>query len=160
MSKPFYFSDRKKRGGEFSQEYPCKFQVNGYKYKSAQQYMFAQKAKLMGDRTTFGKIMNEKNPARIRSLGRRVKPWNEDKWEKHRFKIILDANMHKFTQNPRLAKKLKGTGKRTIAQASQRDFILGIGIPIKEAISGKPWRGLNMLGKVLMKVRKKINKKN
>jgi ribA/ribD-fused uncharacterized protein len=156
MSKTIYFSHPKKRGGEFSQAFPCKIQVDGYKYKSADQYVFAQKAKLMGDRATFSKIMNEKNPIKIKSLGRRVRPWNQDKWEKHRFKIILDANTHKFRQNPRLANKLKATGKRTLAQASEKDFILGIGMPIKDAIAGKPWRGMNLLGKVLVKVRKKL----
>lgn len=156
MSKPFYFYSPKKRGAELSQAFPCKMQVDGYKYNSAEQYMFAQKARLMGDRATFSKIMNERNPIKLKSLGRRVRPWNQDKWEKNRFKIILEANTHKFAQNPRLAKKLKATGKRTLAQASERDFILGIGIHIKDAIAGKSWRGMNMLGKVLMKVRKNL----
>lgn len=155
MSNPFYFYSHRKKGGGFSQFYPSKFIVDGYKYSCAEQYMMAQKAKLMGDRTSFSKIMNEQNPIKIKSLGRRIKPWNQDKWEKNRFKIVLDGNMHKFTQNPRLAKKLEATGTRTIAEAAPKDFIWGIGISFKHATQGKPWKGMNLLGKVLMKVRKK-----
>ena len=160
MSKPFFFYSHRKKGGEFSQFYPSKFQVNGYKYCCAEQYMMAQKAKLMGDRASFSKIMNEKNPMKIKSLGRRITPWNEKKWQKNRFKIVLEGNMHKFEQNPRLAKKLKGTGTRTIAEASPKDKVWGIGISFKDATAGKSWKGMNLLGKVLMKVRKKMNRKN
>ncbi len=159
MAKPFYFYSHRKKGGEFSQFYPSKFQVDGYKYCCAEQYMMAQKAKLMGDRASFSKIMNEKNPIKIKSLGRRITPWNQKKWEKNRFKIVLDGNMHKFSQNPRLAKKLKATGTQTIAEAAPKDFVWGIGISFKDAMQGKSGKGMNLLGRILMKVRKKINYK-
>ena len=159
MSNPLFFYNHRKKYGEFSQFYPSKFQVDGYKYNSAEQYMMAQKAKLMGDRASFSKIMNEKNPMKIKSIGRRIQPWDIDKWEKNRFKIVFDGNMHKFSQNPRLAKILKATGSRTIAEATPRDNTWGIGISFKNAVHGATWKGKNLLGKVLMKVRKKLKRR-
>ena len=64
------------------------------------------------------------------------------------------GNMHKFRQNPKLMKKLRQTGKRTLAEASDKDYINGIGISVKDAIKGKKWRGLNLLGKALVKYEK------
>ena len=159
MSKPFYFYSHRKKGGYLSQFYPSKFTVDGETYYCAEQWMMAQKAKLMGDDTTFEKVMAEKNPIKIKSLGRRVKPWNQDKWEKKRFALVLEGNMHKFSQNDHLRSKLLKTGTRTIAEASAKDYIWGIGISFKDAVNGDKWRGMNLLGKVLMKVRKKLGKK-
>lgn len=159
MSKPFYFFSHRRPGGEFSQFYPSKFTVDGKQYCCVEQWVMSEKALLMGDQKTAQRVMRETNPIKIRSLGRRVKPWNQDLWEKKRFSIMLQGNMHKFRQNPKLMKKLRQTGKRTLAEASDKDYINGIGISIKDAIKGKKWRGLNLLGKALMKVRKKMNKK-
>ena len=61
MSKPFYFYSHRKKGGYLSQFYPSKFTVDGETYCCAEQWMMAQKAKLMGDDGTFEKVMAEKN---------------------------------------------------------------------------------------------------
>ncbi len=156
-NRPYYFYSHRKKGGEFSQFYASTFKVKGETYCCAEQWMMAQKAKLMGDDKSFKKIMRETNPIKIKSLGRRIKPWNQDLWEKKRFSIVLEGNMHKFRQNERLRKLLKETGTRTIAEAAPRDYIWGIGISFKDATNKKPWRGMNLLGKVLMKVRKKLH---
>ena len=83
----------------------------------------------------------------------------ESRREKKRFAIVLEGNMHKFGQNDHLRSKLLKTGTRTIAEASTKDYIWGIGISFKYAVKGDKWRGMNLLGKVLMKVRKKLGKK-
>ncbi len=67
--------------------------------------------------------------------------------------------MYKFSQNDHLRKKLLETGTRIIVEASAKDYIWGIGISFKDAVNGDKWKGLNLLGKVLMKVRKKLGNK-
>jgi ribA/ribD-fused uncharacterized protein len=158
MSKPLYFYSHRKKEGFLSQFYPCTFEVDGETYCCAEQWMMAQKAALMGDTKTRVKVMAETNPIKIKSLGRRVKPWNQDKWEKKRFSIVLEGNLHKFSQNEHLRQKLKKTGRRTIVEAAANDYVWGIGISFKNAVKGDKWRGMNLLGKVLMKVRKKLLK--
>ena len=96
---------------------------------------------------------------KIKSLGRRVTPFNQQLWEKERFKIVVVGNMLKFNQDDRLRKKLKDTGNKTLVEAAPRDKIWGIGISVKDAQAGKKWKGQNLLGKALMKVRKKLTKR-
>jgi len=160
MPSPLFFYSHRKKYGEFSQFYPSKFQVDGYKYNSAEQYMMAQKAKIMGDKASFSKIMNESNPIKIKCIGRCIRPWDNDRWEKNRFKIVLDGNMYKFSQNAKLAQKLQATGTRTIAEATPKDKTWGIGISFQNAVRGDAWKGKNLLGKVLMIVRKKTKRRN
>jgi ribA/ribD-fused uncharacterized protein len=48
------------------------------------------------------------------------------------------------------------TGDETLAEASPRDRIWGIGISVSDAIKGKKWNGENVLGNTLMRVREHI----
>lgn len=159
MSKHLYFYSHKRKGGEFSQFYPCAFKHEGETFYSAEQWMMASKARLMGDEKTRRQIMKERSPMKIKSLGRRVTPFNQRLWEKERFKIVFAGNMLKFNQDDRLRKKLKDTGNKTLVEAAPRDKIWGIGISVKDATAGKKWKGQNLLGKALMKVRKKLTKR-
>lgn len=61
----------------------------------------------------------------------------------------------KFRQNPDIREKLDATGDKIIVEASPRDKIWGIGLGEKEALERgeEGWKGLNLLGKALMKAR-------
>ena len=59
----------------------------------------------------------------------------------------------KFSDNPSLGQILKSTGGNTIAEAAPRDRIWGIGLGADSARRGVPWRGQNILGNSLMRVR-------
>ena len=63
--------------------------------------------------------------------------------------------MAKFAQHPRLAAFLHGTGDRVVVEASPRDRIWGIGLAEDHVDATDPerWKGLNLLGFVLMDVR-------
>ena len=113
----------------------------------------ASKARLMGDEKTRCKIMKERSPIKIKSLGRRVAPFNQQLWEKERFHVVFAGNMLKFTQDDRLRKKLKDTSSKILVEAAPKDKIWGIGLSAKDAKAGKEWKGQNLLGKALMKVR-------
>lgn len=43
----------------------------------------ACKARLMGDVETFKKILECKEPAKVKAFGRQVKPWNDKAWNKN-----------------------------------------------------------------------------
>ena len=57
-----------------------------------------------------------------------------------------------------LAAYLLGTGQRVIVEASPYDAIWGIGLTAHDAAANDPtqWRGLNLLGFVLMVVREQL----
>lgn len=76
-------------------------------------------------------------------LGYQIKPdWKDIKLE--RMREVLFA---KFTQNRKLAEKLLATGDKVLIEASKTDAYWGI---------GRKGTGENMLGKLLMEVRKTL----
>ena len=64
----------------------------------------------------------------------------------------------KFMQNKDLCKLLKSTDNAILAECAVKDKIWGIGLSMRDEDRLYPvrWRGQNLLGKVLMDVRKSI----
>ena len=120
--------------------------------------MMVEKARLFGDDAMREKILNAQTPAGAKSLGRRVRGFDEDQWCRNRFSIVVRANQAKFEQNEILRNYLLGTGSRILVEANPADFIWGIGWGQEDAQSKNPneWRGLNLLGFALMQVRDQI----
>ena len=142
-------------GGIFSQFFPCTFTEMGVTYNSAEQYMMAQKALLFDDIKTYDKIMSLSNLYKIKALGRLVKNFNQEIWDKHKEDIVFNGNLLKFSQNKKLCKQLLATGDKEIVEASPTDTIWGIGLAETDPdiYDKSKWRGTNLLGKAIMKVR-------
>jgi len=148
----FFYGERNPYG-EFSQFYPSAFcDEQGNHYKWAEQWMMASKARLMGDLAILPLVMAANSPSEVKALGRRVKHWDQDKWDKHKYAIVCQGTRLKTT-NKKVRKVLLGTGHASLAEASAKDRIWGIGVSVKDALQGKQWRGENLLGKALMQVR-------
>jgi ribA/ribD-fused uncharacterized protein len=97
------------------------------------------------------------HPRAAKQLGREIRNYDEQRWECVRQGFMVYVNYLKYSQNPDLGQKLLDTGKLILAEASPKDLIWGIGLDEKETdsvlINEKNWRGRNLLGKSLMKVR-------
>lgn len=141
--------------GYFSQWYPAPFQIEGIRYFHNEQYMMAKKALLFGDTRTYNKIMKESDPATCKALGKSAANFNQHLWDSCKEEIIYNANYAKFSQNPELKAALLATGDAIIAEASPFDKIWGIGLKTSDPDSQDPkkWKGQNLLGKALMRVR-------
>jgi ribA/ribD-fused uncharacterized protein len=142
----------------FSQWWPAIFEVDGMVYHTAEQYMMAEKARLFRDEETRSKILLEEAPDLVKKLGRKVNHFDETIWLQHRFEIVVCANEAKFGQNEAIRNYLLGTGDKILVEASPVDTIWGIGLAEKDVRAGNPeqWRGQNLLGFALMKVRSKL----
>lgn len=142
-------------GGPFSQWVPCTFtDEKDVKYNCTEQYMMAQKALLMKDHDMYAKIMAATDPSVMKyAYGRNIKNFNSKLWDKHKFDIVFKGNLLKFTQNKKFNDYIKTFENYTIAEASPTDTIWGIGLSVTDAKKGLPWRGQNLLGKVIMNVR-------
>lgn len=94
-------------------------------------------------------------PGEAKDLGWEVKNFDDKVWRAERFEIVKQGNIHKFSQNQRFADYLIATGDRILVEASPRDTIWGIGLGAENPKAQHPdtWRGLNLLGFVLMEVR-------
>ena len=144
----------------FSQWYPSIFVVDGVKYKWAEQYMMARKAELFNDNEALNEIMLAKNPRKIKELGRKVKNFDINVWNRNCERIVFEGNYAKFSQNYIFEKILLDTKDKMIAEASPIDCIWGIGMAETDEGVKNPlnWKGKNLLGKILMDVRDKLRK--
>jgi len=151
----FFYGHNKGDHACFSQFYPSEFEdENGEQYTCAEQFMMASKARCMGDTATLKAIMESGyDPATIKALGRRVTPWDEERWTTVRESVVARGSFLKFSQSKRLRKTLLSTGDLTLVEAAPSDRIWGIGRSVKDAAQGAKWQGLNLLGYALMKAR-------
>lgn len=117
--------------------------------KSAEHWMMIAKALLFKDYTSFKKLLEPKINAKVaKEIGRKVKGFNENEWDKYKLLFVSIGNIFKFSGN--LNKILESTNDSILVEASPYDKIWGIGISVSQAISGKEWNGENLLGKALM----------
>ena len=150
----FFFHTNEKYGC-FSQWYSSPFTVEGFHYTTAEQYMMAKKALLFHDYTIFDQILGEKDPQKCKRLGKQVKGFQNRIWNKYKEEIVYTANMAKFSQNYDIQSILLGTGNATLAEASPYDRIWGIGRDANDPKAKYPllWKGENLLGRALERVR-------
>jgi ribA/ribD-fused uncharacterized protein len=143
----------------FSQWWPCRFTVDGAEYSSAEQFMMAGKARIFGDDEVLEQIMSAKDPGKVKSLGRRVRHFEQATWERARFDIVRAGNVAKFGQDEQLRKYLLATAPAVIVEASPVDRIWGIGLAASDAAARDPrsWAGLNLLGFALMRARAELS---
>jgi ribA/ribD-fused uncharacterized protein len=134
------------------------FELDGTRFNCSEQAMMYKKAMLMGDPKTAAIILKEDQPAKHKKLGQSVAPWDEKKWLENREKIMFDSCRAKFLAAPDLLEQLLATGDACLVEASPMDKIWGIGLAKDHPDASKPknWKGLNLLGKVLMEVREDL----
>jgi len=139
--------------------YPASFEVDGQAYPSVEHYMMASKARLFGDQAREHQVLKASSPGEAKSIGRKVRGFEEETWRKHRFQIVTDGCVAKFLQNLDLKEFLLTTGSRVLVEASPVDRIWGIGMASDDPNSLKPshWRGENLLGFALMQARTRLN---
>lgn len=145
--------------GPFSQWYPSPFTVDGIPFTHAEQYMMYCKAKLFNDTEIMEKVLASTDPKEQKGLGRKVKNFDAQKWDRVARKVVYDGNYNKFKQNPKLLKQLLDTKGTTLVEASPYDTIWGIGLSEENAkkISPSNWPGKNWLGLTLTQLRDDIS---
>lgn len=138
-----------------SQWYPCEFIKDDVIYSTAEQYMMAQKALLFQDTKTYDEIMEAEHPKKYQALGRKVENFSEKIWNQNKYRIVVEGNFYKFSQNQELKDFLIGTNQRVLVEASPYDAIWGIKMPADDKNIENPlmWKGENLLGFALMEVR-------
>lgn len=145
--------------GPFSQWYPSRFTVDEITFTHAEQYMMYRKAKMFGDTEIMQQILASSNPKEQKALGRKVKNFDANAWEKEAKNIVYTGNYHKFTDNPVLLRMLMSTKGTTLVEASPYDKIWGIGLSEEDAkkTPSSQWPGKNWLGEVLTTLRNDLS---
>jgi hypothetical protein len=141
-----------------SQWYPSEMRVDGLRFPTAEHYMMWRKARLFGDAHVERQLLADDSPASAKQLGRRVRNFHSEVWDRHRLDVVVEGSLIKFEQNAQLRKFLLGTADCILAEASPVDRIWGIGFAATDARARDPlqWTGLSLLGFALMRARDKL----
>lgn len=137
------------KNSPYSNFYYVEFEYKGYKVTSSEQAFMLEKA-LMFDESMVKAILATTDPRAIKKLGRKVRNFDEKKWNKVRYDIMVDILLAKFSTEP-LKAQLLSTGDELMVEASPNDKIWGAGLVIGDVRLNYP--GQNLLGKALMEVR-------
>lgn len=131
-------------------------------FNTVEQRMMYEKAMLFNDLEIAEKILQTDNPISQKKLGRLVKGFKNEIWEKKRNGIVIRACQQKFEQNLGLRAKLKKLLKQSntvLVEASPFDGIWGVRLPVEaeEIHDPSKWAGENRLGFILTTIGKYIN---
>lgn len=134
--------------------------VNGEKlnFNNTEQYFMYRKALEFGDKAVAVDILKlGSNPKIAKSLGRKVRNYDDEVWNKIRYQVMLEGNLEKYRQNADAREQLldKYLRDKSFVEASPLDTIWGIGLSEEDpdANDNTKWKGQNLLGKVLDEVR-------
>ena len=144
--------------GYLSNWYHSPFTINGICYDSIEQYMMYQKALTFNDVETAEKILKTKNFREVKILGRQVKNYNDTIWNGIRQIVVYEGLLAKFSQNEDIKNQLLNTGNEVLVECSATDKIWAISLTIDNVDSKDmtKWKGQNLLGFSIMKVRDKL----
>ncbi|GAA4896824.1 hypothetical protein LX16_1302 [Stackebrandtia albiflava] len=138
-----------------SQWSPAEFTTEGHRFPTAEHYMMWRKAVVFGDHATADRVLSASHPGEAKRLGRQVSGFDPREWERVRESVVFAGNHAKFTAHPRMRAYLAATRARVLVEASPVDTVWGIGLSADDPAAADPtrWRGDNLLGFVLMRVR-------
>lgn len=130
---------------------------DGQLFASSEALFMYLKAKVFRD-DVIAQIMPKIHYDAAKALGGIVRNFSEDVWNREREKamyITLRAKLavDESYKNTLLSDEYKG---KTFVEASPYDEVWGIKRSIAEAVDGKEWRGLNLLGKLHTQLRDEI----
>lgn len=140
--------------------YPVIFFINAKEYESLEKYLTDCQYKLHGgDYDNEYKFLGYTNN-QIKKYNKSLKKYTSDDWEVEQGIFLDEGNFAKFSQNEDLRNFLVSTEGKILVYANPNDSNLGIGMKenSSDAILPSKWKGLNLLGFSLMKIRDKIIK--
>ena len=118
------------------------------------------KAEHFNDQSTATKIMNEKDPAIQKQLGKKINIVKAV-WDKSKDVIMKNLMIAKFKEHHDLAIQLINTKEKTIIEANHNDLYWASGLPIgKDNFIQSKWKGLNKFGGLMTEVRDDVKASN
>lgn len=149
--------------GPFSNWHPAKFDMiieeQHIKFSSSEQAMMYLKALTFNDPESMALIMETNSAGNQKALGKLVKNFDVAHWSSVCEQLSDTFLYEKFYQNEKLKNILLETGNKILAESSPTDHIWGIGMGVSEypeILDKNNWKGKNLLGESLMRVREEL----
>ena len=158
MHDAVFFHLPEEPNGYLSNWYPAYFDLDGTTYSSTEQYIMYQKCILFDDRPSAVAVLETHDPAEQQAIGQNASGFNGTVWNGMKQLIAYKGLLAKFSQNEELKKQLLATGDAYLVECAYKDTIWACGIRLHETdrLDMSKWRGQNLLGFTLMKVRETI----
>ena len=156
-----YFHKPEEPFGFLSNWYICEFTVDGVRYTSTEQYIMAEKCRILGEDAAAAQIMATDDPEIQRNIARGIKKYSDVIWGGRRQVVALRGLLAKFSQNEELLEKLLDTGEAYLVECawSDRAWACGIGLDGEDRKDISKWRGSSILGFALMEARSMLREK-
>ena len=109
------------------------------------------------DENTASAILRLGTPKQAKGLSYQIKDYDETLWKSVAKQTMYNACIKKFQQNPDLREKLKKTSG-ILAEANPKDNFFSCGLSLQDPNleMRTKWKGLNILGDILVKVRESL----
>lgn len=138
----------------FSNFFPAPIVIDDYEYANVEQYFQYIKTSTCGYDRLARKILLKDNPWYCKATGGRATPTEE--WKSIRLRTLYKGIFAKFDQNGPLKRVLLETDGLNLYEATT-DPYWGCGIDIdSDKWETNEWRGENVCGKILVKVREEF----
>jgi ribA/ribD-fused uncharacterized protein len=144
-----------------SNHFKCKFTIDDVVYTSAEQFYVHKTAQFFGDAVMADEIMKQTDPVQHKRSLRKIKNYDHARWHQEGAKKVMkEAMLAKFSQNPDVQQFLINTGDKVIAESNPTDLYWGTGLSIwaNDAAKKDQWKGGNQAGQLLMEVRDTVQK--
>lgn len=143
--------------GCFNQWSPHPISDGDVTFNCAEQAMMVKKAWMFDNYVTANELMKITRPIDMKA---KIKGMDKAVWKAMQFDFLVGINLAKFTQHTDIKEVLLSTGTDVLVGASTYDTNLGIGTYESRAatLNVDEWEGENVLGFVLMEVRRILAK--
>jgi ribA/ribD-fused uncharacterized protein len=137
---------------QFSNFYRCELLINKLVFNCSEQAFMYTKARYFKDERIAARILDTDMPWLQKKLGRQVKGFNKEIWDRVSPHFMTTIVGEKIKQHAKIRDALMKTEDTIIVEASENDLIWGAGIGIDDPRISDPtqWPGQNKLGDVLM----------
>lgn len=141
--------------GYLSNWYPSPIRIFSNNFSSGEQAFMWAKADVFKDDEIKAEIMKTNNPKKLKSLGRKIKNFDDRTWSAIKESLMTKIVTAKFEQNLDLLEKLLSTEDAILVEANAYDKFWGCGLNTSDVVNVDPekWKGKNILGKILMEIR-------
>lgn len=139
--------------------YPKQFKHQKHYFSNSEQAFMWRKAIFFKDYEIAHQILTKaKHPNYAKSLGRKVKNYDDDQWSNIRYEIMKEIVKDKISQFDDLKEFIKSNKDKTFVEASPYDNIWGVKLSENDdkILDPSNWNGQNLLGKVYNELKKEF----